>query len=317
MAPDVEFNTLVDTATGKPVIGDHEFARRAPTPCSSAPSARAGAWRYLHRQGQGYDFYFLSNQEYFPVSTDVSFRVTGRIPELWYADTGKIVEAPVWREQGGRTIVSLDFDPAGSVFVVFRKASTAASGGKGLRRPAAGVPAPIVLGGFWNVTFPLKGQPKQIDLEAGSWTSHSDEDVKYFSGTATYKKTFTVPAERKGVGQRLVLDLGDVQNLARVRLNGKDLGVLWKAPYVIDVTRDVVAGANRLEIEVTNTWFNRLAGDTGKPQDQRVTWAGAAGRGFGAGGAAAGGPPVPPPLLPAGRIGPVRVVFERRLSIQV
>ena len=95
--------------------------------------------------------------------------MTGRIPELWHADTGKIIDAPVWREQGGRTIVSLDLDPAGSVFVMFRKASTAAdraagaSGDKGLRprKPAAGVPAPIVLGGPWNVTFPLKGQPKQ------------------------------------------------------------------------------------------------------------------------------------------------------------
>ena len=173
---------------------------------------------YLHKQGQGYEFYFLSNQEYFPVSAEVSFRLTGRIPELWYADTGKIVEAPVWREQGGRTIVPLDFDPAGSVFVVFRKASTGAdpvvamSGGKGLRLQATasgletwttangewtlkaksgrsspvratGVPVPIAITGPWNVTFPLKGTARQLELEAGSWTSHGDDDVKYFSGT--------------------------------------------------------------------------------------------------------------------------------------
>jgi hypothetical protein len=188
--------------------------------------------------------------------------------------------------------------------------------GRSVPVKAAGVPAPIVLTGPWNVTFPLKDQPKQLDLEAGSWTGHSDEDVKYFSGTATCKKTFTVPAERKSAGRRLVLDLGDVQNLARVRLNGKDLGVLWKAPYVIDITEAAVAGANRIELEVTNTWFNRLAGDVGKPQEQRVTWAGAAGRGFGAGGAAAGGPPAPPPLLPAGLIGPVRVVSEIKVGSQ-
>jgi hypothetical protein len=268
---------------------------------------------------------------------------------LWYADTGKIIEAPVWREQGGRTVVPIEFDPAGSVFVVFRKASagsdqivgvgdakglrlqktaagleTWASGngewtlktkaGRTIPVKAASVPPPLAISGAWNVTIPLKAQPKQIELEAGSWASHSDEDVKYFSGTATYRKTFSLPAGRIVAGQRLLLDLGDVQNLARVRLNGKDLGVLWKAPYAIDVTRDVVAGTNRLEIAITNTWFNRLAGDVGKPQDQRVTWAGAAGRGFGAGPAAAGAPTPPPALLPAGLVGPVRIVFERKVS---
>jgi hypothetical protein len=350
VAPDVEFTKLVDTATGKPVVVNMS-SPKGTNPVLVGAERKGWGMEYLHKQGQGYEFYFLSNQEYFPVSAEVSFRLTGRIPELWYADTGKIVEAPVWREQGGRTIVPLDFDPAGSVFVVFRKASTGAdpvvamSGGKGLRLQATasgletwttangewtlkaksgrsspvratGVPVPIAITGPWNVTFPLKGTARQLDLEAGSWTSHGDEDVKYFSGTATYRKNFTLPAARIVAGQRLLLDLGDVQNLARVRLNGKDLGVLWKAPYVVDVTADVVAGTNRIELEVTNTWFNRLAGDTGKPQDQRVTWAGAAGRGFfgGGGGATAAGTPPPLPL-PAGLIGPVRIVFERRLAV--
>jgi len=349
VSPDVEFSKLVETETGKPVVVNMS-SPGGTNPVLVGAERKGWGMKYLHKQGKGYDFYFLTNQEFFPVSTEVSFRVTGRVPELWHADSGKIADAPVWREQGGRTIVPLDFDPAGSVFVVFRKAATGAdpvvavSGAGGLRlqrtaagletwasangdwtlktragrtRPvkASGVPAPIAISGPWNLTFPLKGTSKQLDLEAGSWTGHGDEDVKYFSGTVTYRKNFTLPAARIVTGQRLLLDLGDVQNLARVRLNGKDLGVLWKAPYVIDITADVVAGANRIELEVTNTWFNRLAGDVGKPQEQRVTWAGAAGRGFGAGGAAAGGAPAPPPLLPAGLIGPVRIVFERRLSV--
>ena len=273
VAPDVEFNKLVETATGKPVVVTMD-SQKGTNPVLVGAERKGWGMEYLHKQGQGYDFYFLSNQEYFPVSTEVSFRVTGRVPELWYADTGKIVEAPVWREQGGRTVVPLEFDPAGSVFVVFRRPSAGAdpvvevigaqgtaaaedrggprrpglsptASGRSRRSPAAplpvkasGVPAPIVLTGPWNVTFPVKGGPKQLDLDAGSWTNSSDEDVKYFSGTATYKKTFTVPAERKAAGRRLLLDLGDVQNLARVRLNGKDLGVLWKAPYVVDITAD-------------------------------------------------------------------------------
>ena len=349
--PDVEFSKLVDAATGKPVKVTMD-SRTGTNPVLVGAERKGWAVEYLHKQGQGYDFYFLSNQEYFPVSTDVSFRVTGRIPELWYADTGTIVDAPVWREQGGRTVVPLDLDPAGSVFVVFRTSSAAAdpivdaSGGKGLRLKrtaagletwaaangqwtlkaksgrslpitASGVPAPIVLSGMWNVSFLLKSQPKQLELAAGSWTNHGDEDVKHFSGTAIYKRTFNLPPERKAAGQRLVLDLGDVQNLARVRLNGQDLGVLWKAPYAVDITVAAVAGANRIELEVTNTWFNRLAGDVGKPPEQRVTWAGAVGRAFGGGGApGAAATPTVPPLQPAGLIGPVRVVSEIKVGSQ-
>jgi hypothetical protein len=356
VVPDCEFTKVVETASGKPVVATMN-SQTGTNPVLVGAERKGWGLEYLHKHGPGYEFYFLSNQEYFPVSAEVSFRVTGKIPELWYADSGKIVDAPVWREQGGRTIVPFDFDPAGSVFIVFRRTSAGADpvvdvgqasrlpshglqlartaagletwasangewtlktkAGRALPVKASGVPAPIVLTGPWDVTFPLKGRARQLDLEAGSWANHADEDVKYFSGTATYKKTFTVPAQRKAAGQRLLLDLGDVQNLARVRLNGKDLGVLWKAPYVIDITADAVAGTNRIELEVTNTWFNRLAGDAGKPEAQRVTWSGAGGRGFGGGApGAAGVPAAPPPLIPAGLIGPVRLVSEVKVTSQ-
>lgn len=107
----------------------------------------------------------------------------------------------------------------------------------------------------------------------------------------------------------MILDLGDVQNIARVKSNGKDLGVIWKAPYDVDITAGSVAGANTIELEVTNTWYNRLAGDTGKPEAQRVTWSGAGSRGFG--GAAGGAASTPAPIS-AGLIGPVRIVVEVR-----
>ena len=349
-SPDVQFHSLVEAATGKPVVVNAD-APSGTNPVLVGEERKGWGMEFCHRQGQGLDIYFLSNQEYFPVSTEVSFRITGRIPELWNPETGMIAEIAVWREQGGRTVIPMNFDPSGAVFVVFRKASAAAdpvvevAGGKpvasqGLRihKTATGletwasetgewtlkmksgksvpvkatVPAPVSLTGEWSVSFPVKGSAKQVRLQAGSWTAHSDEDVKFFSGTATYSKEFTITAAQKGAGKRLVLDLGDVQNLARVRLNGKDLGVLWKAPYVVDITAAAV-GANRLELEVTNTWANRIAGDEGKPQEQRVTWAGSAGRGRGAGpGALAAGSP--PQLLPAGLIGPVRLVTEIKVA---
>ncbi len=346
---DCEFKNVVETATGKPVVVTMN-SQTGTNPVLVGAERKGWGLEYLHKQGPDCEFYFLSNQEYFPVSAEASFRVTGRVPELWRADTGAIAEAPMWREETGRTVVPIQFDPSGSVFVVFRKPSagadpvTDAAGAKGLRLEkagqelqawagvngtwtlktmagravplkAAGVPAPILIKGPWAVTFALKGGPKRVEMPEGSWTGNRDADVKYFSGTATYEKTFTVPADRKAEGRRLLLDLGDVQNLARVRLNGKDLGVLWKAPYVIDITAHAAVGVNRLVIEVTNTWYNRLAGDVGKPAEQRVTWAGAAGRGFGGGlPGAAGAPAAPPALHPAGLIGPVRLVSEVRIS---
>jgi hypothetical protein len=341
--PDCEFHELVNDTTGAPV------QVTASSPKGTSPvlvgAARQGwGMEYFHRQGQGWDFYFLSNQEFFPVSTEVSFRITGKVPEFWHADTGEIEEAPVWREQNGRTIIPIKFPASGSVFVVFRKASADAdpvvdmTGGKALRvqKTAAGletwaaasgawtlktksgrnlkvkaeIPDAIAIAGSWSVSFPVRSSAKRVDLEAGSWTSHADEDIKYFSGTATYRKSFTLPAGQKAAGRRLYLDLGDVENIARVRLNGKNLGVLWKAPYVVDITACAVAGSNHLEIEVTNTWVNRLAGDAGKPQEQRVTFA-APGRGFADSGGGAG---ATPQVLPAGLLGPVRITTEVRVT---
>ena len=350
-APDVSFHNLVETATGRPVVVNAD-APSGTNPVLVGEERKGWGMEFCHRQGQGVDIYFLSNQEYFPVSAEVSFRITGKAPELWNPENGSIEEIAAWREQDGRTVVPMHFDPSGALFVIFRKASTGAdpvveiTGGKPvaskglrLRKTAAGleawasgsadwtlkmksgktvpvkanVPAPAAIDGEWNVSFPAKNAMKQVRLRAGSWTENADEDVKFFSGTATYSREVTITAAQKAAGRRLLLDLGDVQNLARVRLNGKDLGVLWKAPYVADITAASVVGANKLEIEVTNTWANRIAGDEGKPQEQRVTWAGSAGRGRGAapGQAAAGGTPQ---LLPAGLIGPVRLVSEVRVA---
>ena len=143
-----------------------------------------------------------------------------------------------------------------------------------------------------------------MKLAAGSWAERSEEEIKYFSGTATYRRQFSLDARQKAAG-RLYLDLGEVHNLARVRLNGKDLGVAWKAPYVIEITQAVTTGANRLEIDITNTWVNRLIGDASKPDEQRVTSRAAAGGGFGRAGITA-----TTPLLPAGLVGPVKIVAK-------
>jgi hypothetical protein len=106
-----------------------------------------------------------------------------------------------------------------------------------------------------------------------SWTAHSDEGVKYFSGTATYRKEFTVPPEWCRPGAKLLLDLGRVKEIAEVVVNGKPLGTLWKPPFQVDATEALKPGANRLELKITNLWPNRLIGDQQPSATKKYTFA--------------------------------------------
>lgn len=125
------------------------------------------------------------------------------------------------------------------------------------------VPAAATLAGPWHVAFePGRGAPAAIDLPAlQSLHLHSDPGVKYFSGTATYARNLDVPADWLAPGRRVVLDLGRVEVIAEVRLNGRPAGAVWKEPYRLDITDAVHAGVNRLEIRVATLWPNRLIGD--------------------------------------------------------
>ncbi len=141
--------------------------------------------------------------------------------------------------------------------------------GKSLSVDIASVPAPIEITGPWDVRFaPGGGAPQHVTLEKLiSWSEHPDPGVRYFSGTATYRKTFSAPSGLPAAGRRWFLDLGDVQVMARVKLNGKDLGILWKPPYRVEITAAARGGDNLLEVEVVNLWVNRLIGDEQLPED--------------------------------------------------
>jgi hypothetical protein len=121
--------------------------------------------------------------------------------------------------------------------------------------------------GLWQVTFPFQNGNVSLDKLA-SWSDSNRNDVKYFSGTATYQKTFRLPAEMAGPGRRLYLDLGNVKVNAQVTLNGRKLDLLWKAPYQLEITSAVKPGDNLLEIAVTNLWPNRLIGDAHLPPEK-------------------------------------------------
>jgi hypothetical protein len=141
--------------------------------------------------------------------------------------------------------------------------------GRTLACEAPALPQPREVAGAWDLRFPPNtGAPEQVTLEKlASWSEHNSPGVRHFSGTATYTKTISVPAELLGRNHHLYLDLGNVQVIAQARLNGKDLGVLWKSPYRVEITDAAKPGDNTLEVQVTNLWVNRMIGDETLPED--------------------------------------------------
>jgi hypothetical protein len=224
---------------------------------------------------------------------EATFRVTGKAPELWHADTGA-TEPASYTTAGGRTTVSLNLEPNDAVFVVFRKAAAAPS--RTVSKPVESMLTTVA--GPWEVAFQAnRGAPEKIGLnELSSWSESSDAGVKYFSGTGTYTKTIQAPADWFKTGAKLWLDLGDVKNLAEVSVNGKPLGILWKTPFRVDATSALKPGANTLQIKVTNLWVNRLIGDQQPDVAKKYTYT--AQQFYQAGS----------PLLPSGLLGPVQVV---------
>jgi beta-galactosidase/beta-glucuronidase len=156
----------------------------------------------------------------------------------------------------------------------------------------AEIPAP------WKVTFQEKrGAPAEASFDALTpWNEYSEPGIKYFSGTATYSKTLTVPAEWLKENTALWLDLGAVKNLAEVMVNGKSMGITWKTPFRINVTGALKSGENKMEIKVTNLWVNRLIGDQQPGVSEKLTYTTQAFYQANS------------PLLPSGLLGPVQII---------
>jgi hypothetical protein len=224
---------------------------------------------FTHRKLLDGDLYFVDNRKDRIENVDATFRVDGKVPELWHADTGK-VESTSYRCANGRTTVPLRLNPYEAVFVVFRRPATETSRSLPLptEKPLAAV------SGDWTVTFqPDRGVPGNIAFnKLMSWSQSAKLGVKYFSGTATYTKTVHAQKEWFTPRTHLWLDLGDVKELADITVNGKALGIEWKAPYRVDVTDALKPGDNQLTIKVTNLWVNRLIGDQQPDSTKKYTF---------------------------------------------
>ena len=175
------------------------------------------------------------------------------------------------------------------------------------------IPSALQLTGPWNVYFPAGwGAPDYATFaELKSWTEHENPGIRNFSGTACYKTEFVIPRQWFKQGRKIYIDLGKLWALGEVTLNGRSLGIVWKPPYRIEITKAARAGQNKLEIEITNTWANRLVGDAKLPPDQRycrtnITYSGTPGK-----------PWKDIPLRQSGLFGPVELVqaIEKTISL--
>ena len=372
---------------------------------AQAPTLRLGnGYEWIHRKIGSADVYLVSNQQEVSRQVRATFRINGKIPQLWNARTGEISQAPLYQfTEDGRTMVKLFLDPAEAVFVVFDEKSDAPSivelrrNGESLfdgemtqqaalvihravygvldgdaseqsdvtdrvrarvsnnsisevvkwslvgKDPAKGkvkellveyslgekrltatakenetleintdieivsappeaatlsvsgqetvlsawesgeyelvysdgksesvsvseVPEAIDLSTDWRLQCPKGWGPAEVKLDTlVSWPQHSSPELKYFSGTGVYSKRFDVPSERLSDAYAVDLDLGDVQIIAEVIFNGKNLGILWKPPYEVDVSGLLKEKDNQLEVRVTNLWVNRMIGDEQYP----------------------------------------------------
>lgn len=225
---------------------------------------------YAHRQIGEWDAYFVSNLGETVVEAPCQFRVVGKSPELWHPESGQVWRLPQFTVEAEQTTVPLRLEAGESYFVVFRpdqhRPSTEAQAGENFasRKTVA------QLAGPWTVTFaPADGGPEQpvVFDELVDWTERPEEEIKYYSGTARYQQRFSMASTQPEKGRRYSLDLGRVAVMARGTLNGRDLGIAWKAPFRWDVTEALQPGENRLEIQVVNLWPNRMIGDERLPLD--------------------------------------------------
>jgi len=322
---------------------------------------------YLHRTTDQQEIYFVTNRFARKGIDDFEFRylttlpnryeqvicklrVTGKIPQLWDPKTGEISEVLTYREADGHTLLPLNLEPEGSVFVVFKEAApqrhitaiqkdkwnlfpdnqfesentsniaTLRNGGQNsilVFNPgsytltwsdgkteliqAKQASPEIVLDLKWEVHFdPKWGGPDRFKMDTlKSWIKFNEPGIKYYSGTACYSKQFELNKSEAKNGQ-VLLDLGNVQEMASVKINGHQLQVVWSAPFRYDITKFVKAGSNQLEVKVVNMWPNRLIGDAGLPIEQRLTKTNV--NKF-------NGPDREKYLRESGLLGPVRLIF--------
>jgi hypothetical protein len=250
---------------------------------------------FVHRKLADGHSYFIVNPLDRTQTVEAHFRVTGKVPRIWRAETGTSEEVS-YRIENGETIIPLTLAPDESIHILFRQAAEVPS--RNVTKPDL-VPAGE-LDRHWKVSFQEgRGAPGAIEMaELSPLDENADAGVKYFSGVATYSREFQAPRRWKA-GTPLILDLGEAREVAEVLVNGKHAGYAWHAPYTIDIGGLTRSGSNTLEVRVGNLWVNRLIGDA-QEGAEKVTWT------------ALPSYRADAPLRRSGLLGPVRLMIERK-----
>lgn len=224
---------------------------------------------FIHRATDEGDIYFISNQSETPVDINPSFRVAGKLPELWNPLTAEIRLLPEFTCVDGVTTVPVRLEGFESSFIIFRKKGTPA------KTTARNYPVKEVLATVsspWQVDFEKgkRGPEEAVTFPAlQDWTESTDPSIRYFSGKAIYTNRITLD---KLPQKALYLDLGKVMVMAKVKINGQYVGGVWTTPYRLPVGDFLRKGENLIEVEVVNNWRNRLIGDASLPEKERGTW---------------------------------------------
>ncbi|MDR1372260.1 MAG: glycoside hydrolase family 2 [Dysgonamonadaceae bacterium] len=231
---------------------------------------------YAHRSMEGAEIYFLTNQSTETIEFNPKFRLTGLKPELWDAITGSVRPLPAFEQTGKTTTVPVRLLPQESAFIVFKEKGKP-TGELSATSIQDNFPAEETIAEFttsWTVSFNSdeihRGPARPVTFETlTDWTQNADSAIKYYSGAAVYKNTFTVSNLHRFKSSNLFLDLEKVAQMAKVKINGKDAGGVWTYPYRIDISQFVKDGENTVEVEVVNTWKNRIIGENNLPEKER------------------------------------------------
>ncbi|MEL1239986.1 glycosyl hydrolase [Flavobacterium flavipallidum] len=258
-----------------------------------------GSVAWTHRRSADEEIYFISNQLEKQRYVIFSFRESGKIPKLYNPVTDEMLALNEWKIENGRTIIPLELDKNESCFVIFKEKTAESKFEKASN--TIHFTTVKTLDENWNLQFDpvFKGPGKALQInKLFDWSTSTNENIKYYSGTAVYSKTFHWNGDLK---EAVYLNLGSMANLAEVSLNGVDCGTIWTFPYRTNISKALKKGNNTLIIKLTNTWANRIIGDQKLPEKDRLTWTLARYRLVES-----------ENLLPAGLLGPVTLEKENK-----
>jgi hypothetical protein len=295
-----EFNALLTSVRGKikPIDSWRELMERNNIQQDFSVVGRSDI-PFSHRKTEKEEVYFFFNPDSVARTFVTNFRASGKIPEQWNPMDGTTKKMASFVSNSSVTTCSIHLKARESIFVVFRENatsivttipgeedarvqyklssdntlqalvqksgtySTRLSTGDTWNFSITDLPEPMVLEGNWQVNFHHRnGTESSIQMPSlMDWKDHADESIKYFSGTATYKKEVIIQEQAINSNTTVMLTLGQVHIVAEVIVNNQKIGTLWTAPFEMDITKFVRSGKNKLEIKVTNLWSNKLIGD--------------------------------------------------------